>query len=251
MLGALSSLLKYKCTKFSGSSQYVTFGNQTTYDFERTNSFSLSSWVQTTTTNFSSFINKLTNSGPFRGYDMYLDNLGRVGWTLQSDGTPSLNQLVVVTTRTGLNDGKWHHIVGTYDGTSAASGMKIYVDGVSEALTVFTDSLSGTIKNSVTFAVGARPSGGAILALNGQMMDAAVYSKTLTQGEVTAIHNRHCPPNLQEVGPTGNLVGYWLLGQHVGKVNLNSLKTSGTNCPDGGSGAHAGTMAGATVITRK
>lgn len=249
-----ASLVKFKCTNFvGGSSQYVSFGNQTTYNFERTDPFSLSCWIKKSDANFASYINKLTNSAPFRGYDMYHDTLGRIGLTLQNDGSPGTNQIGAITIRTGINDGKWHHIVGTYDGSVTSTGMQIYIDGGLETVQRSSNSLTGTSQNTVVFAVGARPTNSPILPLTGSMMDVAVYNKSLSQGEVTAIHNSHCPPDLTAVGPTGNLVGYWLLGTHVGDTSLAAKKTTYPTCPDAGSGAHAGTMSNmsaGSIVTR-
>ncbi|NIK60626.1 LamG-like jellyroll fold domain-containing protein [Kribbella shirazensis] len=35
-----------------------------------------------------------------------------------------------LTSVSGKNDGQWHHVVGTYDGTGGNGSMKLYVDGV-------------------------------------------------------------------------------------------------------------------------
>ena len=40
----------------------------------------------------------------------------------------------IAMTKTVVNDGKWHYIVGTYDNKA----LRIYADGVLEAQTAFT-----------------------------------------------------------------------------------------------------------------
>jgi hypothetical protein len=84
------------------------------------------------------------------------------------------------------------------------------------------------------------------------MHDVFIYDKQLSSTEVATIHNSHCPPDLTQVGPTGDLIGYWLAGEHKGDTNLASFATSGTNVPDASGGGNAGTMTnGPTVETRR
>lgn len=247
-----SSILKYQCTSFGGGSAYVLVGNFSTYNFERTDSFSVSCWVKWTTTTLVSFINKLlpASSPSESGWDLYMSS-GFWGFTLKNN--PTSNMIGVQTSLT-YNDGKWHHLVMTYGGTSLASGVALYVDGVQVTAPAFIDALSSTMQTTEPLRIGTRPSYSPAMGALLGAMDVAIYNKKLTSGEVATIHNKHCPPDLTAVGPTGNLVGYWLLGQHAGDLNLASKKTSYPSCPDAGSGAHNGTMtnmSSSNLITRK
>lgn len=233
------------------SSQYVSFGNQTAYNFERTNPFSLSFWAAWTSSSIASVVNKLTNSAPFRGYDIFL--AAGIGFSLQNSGTPGTNAIQVNLTSTGFNDGNWHHVAATYDGSSTAAGCHIWVDGVDSALTVVQNALTATMQNTVTLACGARPDSSPILPYTGKLLDLAVYNKALTSSDIAAIYNSHVPPRLTAVGPTGSLVGYWLLGEHRGDTNLTSGILAPPTASDLGSGAHAGTMtnmSGVIAVTK-
>ena len=45
-----------------------------------------------------------------------------------------------------VTDGKWHNVAVSYDGSSSASGVKIYLDGVQDtATTIVANSLTGSI----------------------------------------------------------------------------------------------------------
>ncbi len=88
------------------------------------------------------------------------------------------------TVKTTISPNIWYTITGTYDG----SNMKIYVDGESKA----SLSISDTIKASpVSIAIGGNPtvdsSGNYKVTIPGNidMKRAALYSRALTQSEIT------------------------------------------------------------------
>lgn len=223
--GAAAALLKYKVLAVDGGAEYVDCGNVANLSFERTDSFSLSIWVKwTADSSLGSVISKLPASAPSRGYDVYIAS-GVVGFSLSSD---SSNRISVATAASAAdsvryNDGRWHHIVVTYAGTSLASGCAIYVDGCARALYIAQNTLSSTSVGTAAFTIGARVGINSVIA---QLQDCAVYSKALSAAEVTAIYNSRCPPDLTSVGPTGNLLGYWLLGEHLGDTSLAAFKAS-------------------------
>ncbi len=57
---------------------------------------------------------------------------------------------------TTLCDGKWHHVCGTLD-RSSATGVRLYVDGILQSATADATPSSGIdLANSLPFAIGAR-----------------------------------------------------------------------------------------------
>jgi hypothetical protein len=61
-----------------------------------------------------------------------------------------------------VNDGHWHFLVATYDGSGHASGIRLYVDGAAVSTTLFGngDSLNGLITlNNVPVTIGSRDQG--------------------------------------------------------------------------------------------
>jgi PKD repeat protein len=84
--------------------------------------FSLEAWFSTTSTAGGKIIGLgNTTTGLSNVYDRHLtlDRSGRVLFGVYNDVSS------VVQSPTALNDGKWHHVVATLNG----SGMKLYVDG--------------------------------------------------------------------------------------------------------------------------
>lgn len=86
-----------------------------------------------------------------RGWDLWIDN-GRVGshiinkWDQDS---------LKVISNNPLNVGTWNHVLISYDGTNKAAGVKVYVNGVVQPVTVMADQLKSTIRAEVPLKVGA------------------------------------------------------------------------------------------------
>lgn len=69
-----------------------------------------------------------TASGSNRSFGVVLrGGTGVIDVYLWPDSTGVLNTF---TTSAGWNDGTWHHIAVTWDGTTTANAVKIYIDGV-------------------------------------------------------------------------------------------------------------------------
>jgi hypothetical protein len=101
----------------------------------------------------------------------------------------------------------------TYGGGSAASSMKIYVDGAQVTTSAPVDNLTSTLVNSVNFLLGGRADG---FYYPGQLDEVAVYTKALTLSEVQWVYNSGVPRSLLGVGSPSDLEAYWLMGEGVG-----------------------------------
>lgn len=191
-------------TIFDGVDEYVTMGN--VHSFDNTDTFSLVCWFKTRETD-GALISKQDSAGVERGYSLSLTTGGKLRFELVS--TAGSDEILIETIGS-FNDYTWHQVVVTYAGTSLASGVLIYVDGVSQSYTVIEDTLSATTTNAIDFQLGAIDAISALFA--GVIDDPAVYDIELTPANVTTLYNSGDPPDLTSVGPTGNLVGYWLMG---------------------------------------
>ncbi len=62
---------------------------------------------------------------------------------------------MIVRGSTGVNDGQWHHVTATYDGSLSASGVKLYVDGVLDTMVVIDNNLgTNSLRTSDLFTIG-------------------------------------------------------------------------------------------------
>jgi len=171
-----------KAFSFDGST-YIACSNESQFDFERTQPFSVSYWVKTTGT-AQAYVTK--NSGN-----------GTTGWQVDSGAssqivlrlvnTATTNEISVNTGSAVINDGNWHHVVMTYSGNSLASGVKIYIDGVSVAMTTITDNLSATILNNQAIVVGAE--GVFNRKFTGSLDDVQIWNYALSSSDITTLYN--------------------------------------------------------------
>jgi hypothetical protein len=86
-----------------------------------------------------------------------------------------------------ISNSNWRHIVVTYNGTSLASGVLLYVDGsVDGSPTVLSNNLNGTILNAVNFYIAKN---GNLGYFTGKLDEVTVYDRVLTATEVAGRYN--------------------------------------------------------------
>ncbi len=152
-------------------------------NFERTNSFSQSLWIKTSDDDTGNIIlAKMASDSSYRGWCLAMNN-GLLSTYLMSSGTAQ--NRVRVDGTTWINDNQWHHLVVTYDGSSLASGVVVYIDGGLEDSVIAADTLTGTILNSVTPTIGSRSSES---YYEGSIDDIRVYGRTLSAAEVQVLY---------------------------------------------------------------
>jgi hypothetical protein len=185
---------------FDGTNDYIVIANESNFDFEATDPFSISVWLKPDTTNTlgQNPVVKSLDSGTYTGWHFIINqgvtpldnNPGRIALFLWNvNGSVGIE--VATLNSTNLNDGSWHHYVVTYSGSSLASGIKIYED--SRALTTETgnNNISGdTILNDAAVGLGARSDGAPSNSefYDGLMDDVRIYNRSLTADEVKRLY---------------------------------------------------------------
>ena len=210
---------------FGGSNEYATAGNVN--DFANNVDFSVGGWFRPTVDGTDiALISKRSVAGNQEGYELRRRSSGTFVFLLTgTDGT----SVFVETTSTLFDDGQYRHIVATWAGTSgnAAANVTLYVDGTAVALTTVTDTLAATCSNTASFQISGV--NGTTRVMTGLADDCFVYNKVLTAGEVTTLYGAGDPPDLTVAGPTGNLQGYWLMGDGDTFPTLIDSGTGGNN----------------------
>ena len=149
-------------------------------ELERNQPFSFAGWLKIATNSPSAPVfARLNHAQNFQGWDFALDNL-RPGIHLIHRWPESGLKVVA---KTELKPREWHHVVVTYDGSSKAAGVKIYVNGELQENVVERDTLAGPIANPTPFRIGSRSD---TIKFKGEMDDLAIYQRALTPGEVRA-----------------------------------------------------------------
>lgn len=168
--------------QFNGSTQYVNFGNIA--NFERTQAFSIILWVKTSMTTNAMLINHIQQGSPFTGWQFYKATDQKLAFSLVNNNSSNTIQ---ITGSTIINDGTYHFLVMTYDGSSSASGVRLYVDGVLETMTIVTDTLSLSTLYTVDLNLGRRSDNSG--HIDGDIDETRIYDRVLTPAEITYLWN--------------------------------------------------------------
>jgi hypothetical protein len=173
---------------FSGGSivfdkvdDYIEVANQ--IQFERTNSFTLSAWINTNDANNNQIINNETSG--YRGYQLAIDLNSKLFFFLRN--TVGSNFMGIVCVNSFIPN-IWTHVLCTYNGSSFASGATIYINGVQQQTEIRGDSLTDTtISNETTWIGYRRPSTQG--PFNGRISQVSIYNRALSAQEVLQNYN--------------------------------------------------------------
>lgn len=160
----------------------VDLGNEG--NFERDQPFSYGAWVRPAGNNISAgIIAKMHEGNGYQGWDLW-----------QSGGVYSVhiinnwpgNALKVTTRENVVKPGEWQHVFVTYDGSSKASGVQIFVNGRPMALRTEADALRASIVTPVSLRLGQRTNGQVFEG--GSLQDVRLYSRQLTSDEIRRLY---------------------------------------------------------------
>jgi hypothetical protein len=157
---------------------FVDLGN--VGDFERTEKFSYGGWVYATPKTSGALVARMDSAAAHRGYDILIqNNLITAHIIHQWPGNA-----IKVKTKKKLKPKQWHHVMVTYDGSSKAAGVKVYIDGESWKWDIEQDRLSKTIRTPKSLLIGSRHGGGNLTA---KVDDVRLFSRELSAAEVQAL----------------------------------------------------------------
>ena len=144
---------------------------------ERNQAFTFAAWLKVPGNGNGSVIARMDVGQSYRGYDLWVQNRA-VGTHIVSSWPQ--NALKVVSAQPLAAD-KWQYVAVVYDGSSKASGVKIFIDGKLVNNKVEQDSLTGTITTQTPFKIGSRSSGG---NFNGTLDELRIYDRALSASEI-------------------------------------------------------------------
>ncbi|UDY35193.1 PKD domain-containing protein [Dermatobacter hominis] len=217
-----------RATSFAGSTATNTVPAQPNFWDAGPQTFSVEAWVNTTTTNGGQIIgfgNSRTGRSSNNTNDrkLYMTNDGSVHFGVRPDFAARLT----VNSAPGLNDGDWHHLVGTL----GADGLRLYVDGAlvdADAAVTEAQSYHGywRIGGDRTASWPSAPTREAITAT---LDEVAVYPRALTAAQV-ATHfdasGQTGGPPPANIAPTASFTAT--------PTNLNvAFNASASSDPDG------------------
>jgi serine/threonine protein kinase/formylglycine-generating enzyme required for sulfatase activity len=173
--------------RLNGKGGYINCGDA--FNPERTDAFSYGCWFFAANNRQRAALLAKVHIGPdksHRGIDMEIVD-GRIG----AAAFHSWPEYWMSVSTTPVLENHWHFVIATYDGSSTASGVTIYVDGQSVPTTVPSDTLKDTretIQNSVPLRIGNREGSVYLSPFQGQIDDVRVYNRCLTGEEVQQLY---------------------------------------------------------------
>lgn len=177
---------------FDGTDDYVSIANESKFDFNRTDPFTISTWFKTDSTalNSQTLFSKMAGT-PYTGISLDLHD-----GTSSSDAllfffvnNISTNAITVASTNTNLfTANTWYQVAVTYDGSSNGNGVKMYVNGAAISTNITTNNLSGDPRNNISPRIGTRGDGSSSWPFDGKIDDTRVYSRELSAAEIAALY---------------------------------------------------------------
>jgi hypothetical protein len=171
-----------KSLSFDGVNEYIDCTNNSAFSFNEGNAFSLETWVKfDNLTGFRFVISKWLRATPtdIRGY-YFATNGNKLIFSFFS----SNSTLIQAENTNILSIGQWYHLVCTYDGSSDANGIKLYINNV-ENSTILVNSLSGVSTNNIPLQIGGQDT----FYTAGQIAKARVWNVELTASDVNTQYN--------------------------------------------------------------
>jgi hypothetical protein len=153
-------------------------------DFERDQPFSAGLWIKLGDDKSGSVIARMDEDEAFRGWDVWIQ-----------DGKPGIHIIskwpedaLKVVSRKRLEANKWQHIFVTYDGSSKAAGVSVYIDGKVQEVDRDPDKLQNSIKSKAPFKIGQRKKGDNLEKAGVQ--DVRLYNRVLKMDEIVALKEK-------------------------------------------------------------
>jgi TolA-binding protein len=165
-----------------GEGDYVDCGNKATLSL--TNQLTLTAWIKVDKFDkeYQTIISKGDNSwrlaraGKSNSIEFACNGTTATKWNGVGEVPWGVSSI------TNLNDGKWHHVVGVFDG----SALYLYIDGVLEAAKAAAKSID--ISNyDVCIGVNAQAPG---RDWNGLVDDVRIYDYALSQAEIVSVMDK-------------------------------------------------------------
>lgn len=195
-----------------GDNDNLSFGNGTT-----DSPFSISAWIKPTSAPFRIVFKWGTSS---REYYYQIAGGGKLQLILQ-DGVAYIGK----NANTTISLNTWNHVLITYDGSSSANGINLYLNGNNDNFNNITSGTYTAMSNtSQPFEIG-RYSGGSYA--DGLIDETAIFNSELSQSDVTSIYGGGVPSSLSSYS---SLVSWW------------RFEGTGTTATDSGSGGNNGTL---------
>ena len=229
---------------FDGTNDYIDIVNSSTaptslQSLGNSNSYSISSWINTTTTDTYSAlwfagktILEMRNEGT-TGIHVPFNlsvSSGKLFFGRSSNYTTSSENY---SSTTSVNTGFWVHCITTVDNNT----LKLYINGSLDSTHTFTSATGDCSvgSNTSNFFIGSRSTdgGGNDAYMDGSISNCSIWNTELTSAQVKEIYSEGVPQNLLNHSAVSSLVSWWQLGSNssfnTNWTVLDEVTASGNN----------------------
>ncbi|QDU11196.1 DUF1553 domain-containing protein [Gimesia aquarii] len=169
--------VKGKAVQFDGGSLLEIDASLT---IEHDTPFSVAAWIKPSSGGPICILSKNDDRNHLRGFDIMIRK-GKLG--VHFINKWNSNAIQVVTTNS-ISTGRWQHLLVTYDGSSKANGVRIYLNGEVQETKAPFDRLTGSIATSEPLRIGRRSTSA---FYKGFVDDLRIYDRTLTAAEANQL----------------------------------------------------------------
>ena len=181
-------------TEYDGIDDYVevadsdnlSFGNGTT-----DSPFSISAWIKPTSAPFRIVFKWGTST---QEYYFQIAGGGKLQLILQ-DGVAYIGK----NANTTISLNTWNHVLITYDGSSSANGINLYLNGNNDNFNNITSGTYTAMSNTTEpFLIGRYEGGSSSL---GKIDEVAIFNAELSASDVSIIYGTGTPTDLSSLSP--------------------------------------------------
>lgn len=138
--------------------------------------FSIAAWIKPASGGPVCLLSQNDDRQQLRGFDLMLRK-GKLCVHLIHAWNSNAIQVV---TDNSISTGRWQHLLVTYDGSSTAAGVRVYLNGALQTTSAPYDSLTGSITTTEPFRIGRRSTSA---FYKGAIDDLRIYARTLSAEE--------------------------------------------------------------------
>lgn len=150
-------------------------------DFDRTNKFTYAAWVKIGADKTGSIIARMKEGDGYAGWDLWVQGNKPAAHIVHKWPDNALK----VIGKKDLPKDQWFHLTVTYNGSSKADGLKLYLNGELQETTKDRDSLKDSIHTDAPLTIGQRTGGARVDGAG--IQDVRVYETDLSKTEVATL----------------------------------------------------------------
>ncbi len=149
-------------------------------NFSHTQAFSYGAWVRSENLT-GALLSRMDEASDYAGWDFWFEN--------NSFGAHLINKwegnAIKLVSETKVPANEWSHVMLTYDGSSKAAGVRLYLNGEQVQAKVERDTLTGPLTSKAHVQLGRRTPGQPFV--NGAFHDLRLYTRAVRPEEVSTI----------------------------------------------------------------